>query len=344
MNSVASRGSIQMREAILVGEGLLQNNIFNLLDEGNRDRCYEPYALLADVFCANGIVLKTPDMASADVVFELHINVRPAIQVDRPKYLMLHETPLICPANALLPVKYRKVFNWNDLLADGLQNMKFNFPSPLLHLEANGFVYRERFCCMIAGNMAPAQYDPRELYSERVRDIRWFERNVPQDFDLYGIDWNLPAARPRLSGNPIRRLSRHLSGRLRLQSFPSCRGKADRKLNVLYRTRFSICYENMRCMPSYITEKKLSHCFICWRRLRVLGGPQYCWPCAARLLYQPVVVCRCVRCIYVPQGDAPVNLPRLSAENCGLPQERWGQAFLFRGVCGDDRINDCSGY
>ena len=249
-----------MREAIVVGEGLLQNNIFNLLDEGNRDRCYEPFALLAETFRTNGVVLKTPDMASADAAFELHINVRPAIHTDRPKYLMLLETPLICPANAFLPVEYRKVFTWNDSIVDGLQNIKFNFPNPMVHPDVNGFIYRDRVCCMIAGNKAPIQHDVRELYSERVRDIRWFERNAPQDFDLYGIDWNLPAARPGLSGKLLRRVFRHLSSCLCLQPFPSYRGKVERKMDVLRRTRFSICYENMRDMPGYITEK-IFDCF-----------------------------------------------------------------------------------
>ena len=45
-----------------------------------------------------------------------------------------------------------------------------------------------------------------------------------------------------------------------LRPFPSYRGKVERKIDVLRRTRFSICYENMRDMPGYITEK-LFDCF-----------------------------------------------------------------------------------
>ena len=31
---------------------------------------------------------------------------------------------------------------------------------------------------------------PGELFSERVRAVRWFEANAPQDFDLMGTDWD----------------------------------------------------------------------------------------------------------------------------------------------------------
>jgi len=31
---------------------------------------------------------------------------------------------------------------------------------------------------------------PLELYTERIKAIRWFEQNHPQDFNLYGIGWD----------------------------------------------------------------------------------------------------------------------------------------------------------
>ena len=249
-----------MRSAILVGDGIFHNNIFNLQDVGNRDGCYEPYVLLAELFLANGVLLKTADMAKADVAFELHVNLRQNLQADKPAYLMMLEPPLICPANAFPSTNYRKVFTWNDSLVDGRRNIKINLPNPKFQTVKVDLIQRERFCCIIAGNKAPAQYDERELYSERVNAIRWFERNAPQDFDLYGIDWNLPPASPGFSGKLMRRLFRHLPSTLRIKPFPLYRGKVAQKIDVLSCTRFSLCYENIRDIPGYISEK-IFDCF-----------------------------------------------------------------------------------
>lgn len=251
---------MRLRRGILAGSGLHRDNIFNLLDEGNRDRCFEPYILLASLFRTQGVTLHTPDMAFGGVVFELHMDVRPATLVSKPAYLMLLETPLIYPANIDVPKHYQKVFTWDDTRADGDRYIKFNYPNSMAVPALDGFTHRERFCCLIAGNKSPTQHDARELYSERVRAIRWFENNAPEDFDLYGTDWDLPPAKPGFPGRVKRRLWRQLSRWVQMKPFPSYRGKVQRKFDVLRRTRFSICYENMRDMPGYITEK-LFDCF-----------------------------------------------------------------------------------
>ncbi len=249
-----------LRKAILVGDGLHRNNIFDLKDPGNRDRCYEPYALLATKFRAHDIVLCTPDESDGDLAFELHMDVRPPVHAGTPAYLMLLETPLIRPANAVLPASYQRVFTWNDSLADGERHIKINYPNPLSVPEVDGFDHRDRFCCLIAGNKAPTQHDPRELYSERVRAIRWYEEHAPAEFDLYGVGWELPPAKPGLAGKVYRRLWQQASRVFPMTPFPLYRGKVDRKRDVLQRTRFSICFENMRDMPGYITEK-IFDCF-----------------------------------------------------------------------------------
>jgi len=113
---------------------------------------------------------------------------------------------------------------------------------------------------MIAGNKAVTQFDSRELYSERVRVIRWFEENAPDDFDLYGVDWDLPPPHPGIIGKITKRLWRYSSKWLHLVPFPSYRGKVDQKRDVLQKTRFAMCYENVRDLPGYITEK-IFDCF-----------------------------------------------------------------------------------
>ena len=104
---------------------------------------------------------------------------------------------------------------------------------------------------MIAGYKASRQ--AQELYGERVAAIRWFERHHPEDFDLYGIGWD----EMRISGIPlVSRLNRvGWLKQLLAPKFPSWRGQVVRKRDVMGRYRFAICYENVKDVPGYITEK-----------------------------------------------------------------------------------------
>ena len=245
---------------MLRGNELHANRIFDLHNAANRDNCFAPYAALSETFQSRGIELNTVDMNSGESIsFELHQNVQQS-EGGIPTYLMLFETSLICPANVDVSAHYRKVFTWDDTRVDGDRYIKFNFPNQMTIPAIDGFFHRDRFCCLIAGNKSPKQHDARELYSERVQAIQWFENNAPEDFDLYGTDWDLPSAKTGFLSRVKRRLWRKLSGWVQMKPFPSYRGKVERKLDVLRRTRFSICYENMRDMPGYITEK-LFDCF-----------------------------------------------------------------------------------
>lgn len=251
-----------MLKAIFVGNGLVANRIFDRSDPSNRDDCFEPYIELREAFRRQNIQLDTADVGVGQpVAFELHLNMNDKTG-NCPAYLMLLETPIVYPNNGKTSkfINYRRIFTWNDDLVDHDRFMKLNLPNPIVVPNVSGFAGRDRFCCMIAGNKAATQSDPRELYSERVRVIRWFEKNAPGDFDLYGVDWDLPPPHPGIFGKIFKRLWRYGSNWIHLVPFPSYRGKVEHKRDVLQRTRFSICYENVRDLPGYITEK-IFDCF-----------------------------------------------------------------------------------
>lgn len=241
-----------MKVCTLVGHGLVADNIFSCESSGNRDGCYEPYFLLAEMLHGNGYDIHTQDRLSSVPAFVIHMNVQ-VPGTDIPFYLLLLEPPHIYPDNCLVPTGYRKVFTWDDTRIGDVRFIKLNLPNPLTTPEVDGFARRDRFCCIIAGNKAAAVRDPRELYSERVRAIRWFEQYAPQDFDLYGTGWDIPPVQPGLVGKFESRFWRHTLRFLRPQPFRSYRGKVDSKRDVLRRTRFSVCYENVRDLQSYIT-------------------------------------------------------------------------------------------
>lgn len=158
---------------------------------------------------------------------------------DIPKYLLLYECPVIKQDNweAEYHQRFTRVFTWNDTLVDGQRYVKINFAidpvSPYDFAVLKSAFEQRKLVTLIAG--AKESSHPHELYSDRLRSIRWFELSASADFDLYGMGWD---------------------GAL----FPSYRGKVDDKLATLSRYRFAICYENAKLYPGYITEKILD-CF-----------------------------------------------------------------------------------
>ena len=124
------------------------------------------------------------------------------------------------------------------------------FPNPV----AFDISEKKKFCCLIAGNKKVRH--PLELYSERIRAIRWFEKNQPGRFDLFGKGWDLSVPSYLAPFKPVLRPV----CRVFPFSYSSYRGEITSKREILKRYKFSICYENARDIPGYITEK-IFDCF-----------------------------------------------------------------------------------
>ncbi|NOT17935.1 MAG: hypothetical protein HOP20_07725 [Sulfuriferula sp.] len=251
-----------MRFAALCGNGLIKNSIFDTASPENRDNCFAPYALLKEKFHVSDIQIDTVDESQGrTLAFELHQDVQHGTKTII-SYLLMFETEFVKIENgdAAEWSKYRKIFTWNDDLIDGDRFVKINFPNPIQVHPIDGFANRNQFCCLISSNKALYVRDDRDLYPERVKVIRWFEMHAPNDFDLYGVGWDVPMVRGNLLGKLERRFWRALGRMVKLHPFPSFRGKVAHKRDVLMKTRFAICYENVRDLPGYITEK-IFDCF-----------------------------------------------------------------------------------
>jgi len=225
-----------------------------------------PFHYLARFARENGIEVSTVDTKSIDsfdniIFFDFpgknNKYLREAIRINPDNLeLFLFENEIIRPIN-YDPENYRhfkRVFTWKDTLVDNSHNFKFFLPNRIpknLFFDAS---LKTKFCCMISGNKTLCH--PLELYSERIRAIRWFEKNNPDCFDLYGIGWDNPF--PAL---PFR-ISRVIKPLFNLipSKYPSYRGKVANKKEILKQYKFSICYENARDIPGYITEK-IFDCF-----------------------------------------------------------------------------------
>ena len=109
---------------------------------------------------------------------------------------------------------------------------------------------KEKLCTLIASNRF--ENNPRELYTKRVEAIEWFERNHPDDFDLYGFGWDVYKFKGKLTRvfNRIKPVKKLLAPR-----YKTYKGIIKSKNEVLQKYKFSICYENAKDIPGYITEK-----------------------------------------------------------------------------------------
>lgn len=221
----------------------------------NRDNSLDFYCYLKSFFLEKNIDLSTHDVyAPADceiVIYNEMPSVLPPSNQREKSFLFLFESELIRPDNWDLQNhhNFSKIFTWHDDFVDNKKYFKMNFVSS----SESAFVsfHNKRFCTLIAGNKSVNH--PLELYSERRKSIRWFEERRPENFEFYGANWDQYIFKGPVF---IRALNRVPGlGKCIAEKWPSYRGKIERKLDVLKNYKFSICYENAKDIPGYVTEK-----------------------------------------------------------------------------------------
>jgi hypothetical protein len=130
---------------------------------------------------------------------------------------------------------FSKIYTWNDDLVDNKTYFKFYYPDRRPMAQDLPSFEEKDFITLICGATTDkSRHHPNELYSERIKAIRFFEKNEPT-FAFYGRSWD-PAA------------------------YPSYRGPIQDKIAVGKNYKFTICYENCQGLPGYITEK-IFDCF-----------------------------------------------------------------------------------
>jgi len=263
----------------IVGWEVGQDDLFNPQSPRNRDDCLEPFRVLKAHALACGIELHTLDVnqnQGKKSDFNLYIESVPVITQGQGKnYLIRFETHLTVLANADAAYlqQFDGIFTWDKGLLEaeqastmtlGLAKEKLHvitIPNPLpaefsqQRVVNLGFSARPHFCTLIASNRHANCADSRELYSERVKAIRWFEANAPSDFVLYGHGWKVPQKRLGMLGKLRYRIAKVLPFVMGKPIFPSYDGPVNSKFTALSQARFSICFENARDIRGYLTEK-----------------------------------------------------------------------------------------
>jgi hypothetical protein len=221
-----------------------------------RDGLGAPWLALRDAFSELGVFL-TADTAVdlGDTGFELHLNARKKIN-DCQSYAILLESSLIYPLNASAKLlrQYAKIFTWDS----GFEGSSRHVPIVISHELGSGAVdgYSERplLLNMIAANKSMAAFCPhRDLYLRRIAAIKWFHKNAPHEFRLYGSGWDKVPLLPTRVGRVASRIA---SAFYRKPPFASIwGGPIESKAYVLRKSRFSLVYENVYGHRGYITEK-----------------------------------------------------------------------------------------
>lgn len=247
----------------LISKDFYNNFIFKSDDTRNRDGGFSAWILLRSRFSKKRIELNTEDVNKNCLpCFNIHLDAQLSSDSLIPNYLIMLEAPQVYPLNANIKIldKYRRVFTWRDDLVDNQRFIKINFPNNIVIPNVDGFSGRDKFCCLISSNKSLSTRDCVDLYLERVKTIKWFEKNAIADFRLYGSGWDNPAIGRGMLGKVIRIMMKRFGFLKKYVWFPSYCGVVEKKTDVLKKTKFSICYENVSDLPGYITEK-IFDCF-----------------------------------------------------------------------------------
>jgi len=240
-------------------EGRDSNNaLFSVEDTAHRYNPTDTPRLLRETFLAHGIELNTPDVNQGrKIAFELYFDGRELVENGIPKYLLALESPYINTLNGNREYcrKFSKVFTWNSALYNLPNVVKVLFPHKLVFDTFPSFAERDIFSCLISANKAFREVLSSDLYLERLRTIRWYEKYAPDKFELYGMGWSKPTPAFDVLGKAKRALPSLRAKLFGYKPFPGYQGEVRDKRDVLRRSKFSYCYENSRDLPNWITEK-----------------------------------------------------------------------------------------
>jgi len=109
---------------------------------------------------------------------------------------------------------------------------------------------KSKLCVLISSNKTNPH--PLELYSSRESLVEWFDCNFPDDFDLYGYDWDKAYFQhPSL----LTFLNRFKIFTERKSIYKFYKGEVLSKIDTMSNYKFSISFENAKDIDGYLTEK-----------------------------------------------------------------------------------------
>ena len=238
----------------------LNNNV--IFQPGDINNLNEPFIVLKEKLASLGYDIKTTDNHSLDnCAWVLFIDFPPQSKDKKNKTrnlyqecltndlenkmaLFLWEGKPIKPQNYSSAVygKFKYIFTWRDDLVDNKKFFKFHLPIPKRKIITKEIPFdQKKLLVNISANKFSSVKG--EMFSARRQSVRFFQKNYPQNFDLYGPKWNKP-------NNAWQKIFPWL-----IEKFPNHRGISYDKITTLSGYKFSLCYENLASEPGFITEK-----------------------------------------------------------------------------------------
>ena len=177
---------------------------------------------------------------------------------ERKKNILLcYEPPIVNPFNYMKIFHhfFIKIYTCIDELVDNKKYFKFRFPKLSRGINTRPKKFKDKkFLTLINSNklpfcpFKPLSFFGKELYSERIKAIEFFEQNTPEKFFLYGKGWNKPKkynVKEKILG---------------FKKYSTYKGEFVDKIELLSNFKYCLCFENLTNVNGYITEK-IFDCF-----------------------------------------------------------------------------------
>lgn len=245
----------------------LQNSIFDSRKNKRVDLII--FATLKKYLKEKNALLNTIDIPTKHpphkyIYFDLpypffsNLKIWKLILINRDKNILIcNEPPTVVPLDywKIFHLFFSKIYTWNDDLVDNKKYFKIHLPQYSLGWNTPQKPFKKKkFLVLVNSNKSAflpfkiLSSFGRELYSERIKAIEFFEKRAPDLFSLYGRGWNLPKKY---------NLTELLLG---YKKYTTYKGEVIDKMKLLSNFKYCICFENLTEVNGYITEK-IFDCF-----------------------------------------------------------------------------------
>lgn len=248
----------------------LQNGVFA---PQNQDEWTPIFVYLKKYLREQGIALNTIDYPTEKPVFKYvyvdlpyvwqhwNLPIWKTIVSNRTKNILIcHESPIIIPYNywKILHLNFTKIYTWNDDLVDNKKYFKIHLPQSSFGIGTTVKEFKNKKLLILI-NSNKLSFPPfrllsqfgKELYSNRIEALEFFDHTIPSDFSLYGRGWNKTK-----KYNITERFFGY-------KKYHTYKGEVEikDKIELLSNFKFCICFENITEVDGYITEK-IFHSFL----------------------------------------------------------------------------------
>lgn len=172
--------------------------------------------------------------------------------------LFIVEPPIVNPFNymRIFHLFFKRIYTWRDNLVDNIKYFKYCLPVTKKGLKTKRIPFNNKKLLIVMNiNWLPflpfkmLSLKTKELYTERVKAIDFFDTYYPTDFSLYGRGWNKPqkfSIRQKLFG---------------CKKYKTYKGEFHSKDKYKILSQFKFCLVLENCISEGNISEKIIDCF-----------------------------------------------------------------------------------